>query len=86
MALDSSHIDIRETVKYLKELEEQLYEFEMSAVDMTLEMHNLYKLIEQLMDLTLKTSDQDMKVKYAVVEKKARECYDCIKSRLAVNN
>jgi len=79
-------IDLQQTLDNLKELEEQLYEFELSATDMTLEMHNLYKLIEQLMDLTFNTSDQDMKVKYALVEKKARECYDCIKSRLAINN
>jgi len=79
-------MNIKQTLHNLKEIEAQLYEFELSATDMTLEMHNLYKLIEQLMDLSFQSSDQDMKVKYALVENKARECYDCIKSRLAINN
>ena len=50
---------------------------------MTLKLHNLYKLIENLMDITLETTDQNMKVKYALVEKKAIGCYDCIESSLS---
>ena len=79
-------LDLRQTLDYLKELEEQFYEFELCDVDMTLEMHNLYKLIENLMNRTFECNDNDMKVKYALVEKKARACYDCIKSRLAQQN
>lgn len=79
-------IDLKQTIDYLKELEEQLYEFELSDTEMTLEMHDLYKLIEQLMDLTFTTTDKTLKVKYAVVEKKARDCYNAIKVRLAVEN
>ena len=47
--------DIKQTVKYLQNLEQQLHEVEMSDTEMTLEMHNLYKLIKQLMDLTFET-------------------------------
>jgi len=85
MSQDTS-IEIIPTLEYLKELEEQLYEFELSNVEMTLEMHNLYKLIEQLMDMTFESRDDNMKVQLAVLEKKARECSDCIKSRLAIQN
>ena len=73
MSQDTS-IEIIPTLEYLKELEEQLYEFELSNVEMTLEMHNLYKLIEKLMDMTFKSSDDNRKVQLAVLEKKAREC------------
>ena len=78
--------DTKHTLNYLKEIEEQLYEFELSEVEMILEMHHLYKLIENLMNLTFESSDDKEKVQFAVVEKKARKCYDCIKSRLVVNN
>ena len=49
-------------------------------------MHKLYKVIEKLMDMTFKSKDDKMKVRLALLEKKARECYDCIKSRLVVQN
>ena len=39
--------DIKETLEDLKQLEQQLHQVEMSDVDMTLEMHNLYKLIDE---------------------------------------
>jgi len=81
-----NNINITHTLNYLKELEEQLYEFELSDVDMTLEMHHLYKLIDNLMNMTYESRDDNKKVQYAVIEKKAREFYDCIKSRLVVNN
>ena len=78
--------DTKHTLKYLNELEEQLYEFELSDVEMTLEMHELYKLIENMMNMTYESKDDNKKVQLAVLEKMARGCYDCIKSRLAVNN
>ena len=84
--MSQASIEIKPTFESLKELEEQLYEFELSHVEMTLEMHNRYKLIEKLMDMTFKSSDDNRKVQSAVLEKKARECYDCIKSRLAIQN
>jgi len=84
--MSQTSIEIKPTFEYLKELEEQLYEFELSEVEMTLEGHNLYKLIEKLMDMTFKSKDDDVKVRLALLEKKARDCYDCIKSRLVVQN
>lgn len=43
--------EIKQTLNYLKELKEQLYEFELfTDVEMTLMMHELYKLIEKLMN------------------------------------
>ena len=84
--MSQASIKIKPTLDYLKELKEQLYEFELSHVEMTLEMHSLYKLIEKLMDMTFESSDDKMKVRLALLEKKARECYDCIKSRLAMQN
>jgi len=84
--MSQANIEIKPTFDYLKELEEQLYEFELSEVEMTLEMNTLYELIEKLMDMTFKSKDDKMKVKLALLEKKARECHDCIKSRLVVQN
>ena len=84
--MSQTNIETKPTFDYLKELEEQLSEFELSDVEMTLEMHTLYKLIEKLMDMTFKSKDDKMKVRLALLEKKARECHDCIKSRLVVQN
>jgi len=81
-----NNTEIKQTLNYLKEVEEQLYEFELSETEMTLEMHHLYKLIEKLMDKTFESKDENIKVRLAVIEKKARECYDCIKSRLVIQN
>ena len=81
-----NNTEIKQTLNYLKEVEEQLYEFELSETEMTLESHNLYKLIEKLMDKTFESKDDDMKVRLALLEKKARKCFDCIKGRLVIQN
>ena len=51
-----------------------------------LQLNKLYKIIENLMDETFKTKDQDIKALLATLEYKARECKDSIERRLAVRN
>lgn len=78
--------EIQDTLTYLNKLEEQLNNGDISQHNMTLEMHNIYKIIEKLMNDTYETTDQDLKAFLSTLELKARECYAFLKSRLAVDN
>jgi len=49
-------------------------------------MTGLHKLIEQLMNDTFETHDPDLKVKLALLEKKARELLAIVRDRLGVYN
>jgi len=78
--------EIQNILTYLYKLEDQLNDGEISQHNKTLEMHKIYKIIEKLKDDSYKETDQDLKVFLSTLELRARECYACLKSRLAVDN
>lgn len=76
-----------EIIRFTKELEEELHYGEICEFnDLQLHYHELYKIIEQLMELTHKEPDQDRRATLAAIEYKARQCYEHIKMRLQTMN
>jgi len=76
--------ELQEIWQYIKGLTESLYEFDQQ--NLKAEYTKLYKVIEQLMESTSKTTDKRLKPVLAMMEMRARQCKECIESRLAIGN
>jgi len=76
--------ELQETWRYIKDLTESLYEFDQQ--NLQAEYTKLYKVIEQLMKSTSKTTDKRLKPVLAMMEMQARQCKGCIEMRLSIGN
>jgi len=78
---------IIETIDYLHDIERQLdFEYNLDELQLNLHMSGLTRLIQRLMINTYSTKNQDLKVKLALLEKKARELLAIVRERLGVYN
>ncbi|MHC4439761.1 MAG: hypothetical protein ACYS3S_20585 [Planctomycetota bacterium] len=78
--------EIKNIADYIKDLEEGLDVWDYRVLTLHGYLNKLYEIIKQLMDVTFKTKDKQLKVLLATLEYKARKCKKCIESRLAVKN
>lgn len=77
--------EIKRINTFLNDVHEGLCEGDEPAT-MHLQLSELYKIIETLMDTTFKAKDQQLKIALALLEKRAREYKQEIEKRLAVKN
>jgi len=78
--------EIKQIGAYLKDLEEGLVEWDYDNLAMQTEYPKLYETIQRLMQATLETDDQDLKLVLAALECNARHCLDCIERRTNIKN
>lgn len=79
-------IDFHKTVKYIKELENNLDSFESEHEVLHFHYNSLNETIQKLMDSTYKLEDKQQKAIHSALELKARNCLKIIESRLALKN
>lgn len=77
---------IKQIGKYLKNLEENLYEDNYDSIAVRAELPNLYQTIKLLMDETFKTEDQELKTLLAYMEMRLRKCKQVMEDRLGMRN
>ena len=75
---------IKQVGDYLKNLEENLYNY--NSVALQAELPKLYQTIKLLMDETFHTQDQELKPLLAYMELRLRNCKQYIEEELAVRN
>ena len=78
--------EIKQIGAYLKDLEEGLVEWDYRGITTQGHLTKLYGIIEQLMQATYETKDQQLKLLLATLEYKARKCKQCIEARTGVRN
>ena len=77
--------EIKQIDYFLTDVYEGLCEGD-EPIAMQIQLEELYRVIERLMEATFKTKNRDKKVVLALLEKRAREYKAEIESRLAVRN
>jgi len=79
-------IDIKQINAYLDNVEADLVEQELDNTGMTMQNHELYKIIENLMDVIVEEKDHDRKMLYVLLQYKARNLYTHIDLQLGARN
>lgn len=79
-------IDIKEIKCYLDEVEADLMEQELDHTGLTMVMHKLYEIIDNLMDVVMEEKNVERKILLSLLQYKARQLYSEIKLQLAVQN
>lgn len=75
---------IKQLADYVKDLKEGLYEWDYDNIAMQVEVPELHRIIQLLMDATFRAKTTGKKVVLAMIEKGARECLSCIERRLSI--
>lgn len=76
---------IKQIGDFLSDVYEGICEKDASYIQQ-MQLNELYRIIERLMDETFKTKDRQLKVLLASLEYKARQYKQQIEARLAVRN
>jgi len=74
--------EVKEIAHFLKDIHEGLWEQEVSPMELT----ELYRAIQRLMDERFQAPDQDVKVLLASLEYRARQYMQTLEERLGVRN
>ncbi len=78
--------EIKRLGDYIKDLEEELYEWDDGVTAWQNELPKLHRTIEQLMEMSAASDDSDFRAMIAQIEYKARNCRDCILRRAGMKN
>ena len=78
--------EIQQTVAYIKDLTESLYEWDDGVISWQIELPKLHETIAGLMQASAESDDADKRLLLAKLEYEARKCRNCILRRTAVRN
>ena len=78
--------ELQQIIDYVKELEEELYEWDEGVTSWQIELPKLHRTIARLMEMSAASDDSDFRTVLAAIEYKARNYRDCILMRSGMKN